>query len=659
MRPLVLGNGELLVTFDGAHNMRDLYWPHVGLWNHIGGGWSRFGVWVDGQFAWLGDPGWVLRQGYVPDAPVTDVQARHNGLKISLALHEAVAVDQPVFVRRIDIQNLTGEAREVRLFFGQDFSLAETVIGDTATYDPTSDAMVHYKRAHYMWCSGTTPQGGIHQYAAGIKRWGGAEGTWRDAEDGLLGGNPVAQGSVDSIMSLTLTLQPWDRSSAWYLIACGPNWDATASLGAATRNAPQRVLDAALAAGHNRLAQPPDPPLVDLADNVIQLYRRSLLLLPTQIDRSGAVIAANDSDILRSNADHYSYMWPRDGALVAWSQIETGYGKETAAFFRFCSKVIAPEGYLSHKYSPDGTVGSTWHSRLHHGRSQLPIQEDETALPLFALGRYVAVTGDLDLARELQKSLLTPAADFLLRYRYPNGLPRESYDLWEERLGIFTWTVGTVIGGLDAAATLLAHLGDEQRANQCRDGAATMRRALVRNLADPQTKRLWRGLYVQSDGSLTPDPVVDSSMGGAWLFGALPPDDPYIIATMATIEQRLRVDTPIGGVARYENDYYFQASKDLNRVPGNPWIITALWLASYYLVRASRPADLALVHRWLQWAADQATTTGVLPEQVHPYTGEPLSVAPLTWSHAEFCRLVAQYRSKHAVLAQLAVSRKR
>ena len=50
---------------------------------------------------------------------------------------------------------------------------------------------------------------------------------------------------------------------------------------------------------------------------VQRLYRRSLLIIRTQIDNSGAVIAATDSDIVQFGKDTYTYMWPRDGALVA------------------------------------------------------------------------------------------------------------------------------------------------------------------------------------------------------------------------------------------------------------------------------------------------------------------------------------------------------
>ena len=55
----------------------------------------------------------------------------------------------------------------------------------------------------------------------------------------------------------------------------------------------------------------------DLPPKVVESFKRSLLVLRTQIDNGGAIIAANDSDIMQFARDTYSYMWPRDGALVA------------------------------------------------------------------------------------------------------------------------------------------------------------------------------------------------------------------------------------------------------------------------------------------------------------------------------------------------------
>src|SRR5438105_6077690 len=55
----------------------------------------------------------------------------------------------------------------------------------------------------------------------------------------------------------------------------------------------------------------------ELPPAVVQLFLRSQLILRTQIDKRGAILAANDHDITSYARDTYSYVWPRDGALVA------------------------------------------------------------------------------------------------------------------------------------------------------------------------------------------------------------------------------------------------------------------------------------------------------------------------------------------------------
>ncbi|MEO8036077.1 MAG: glycoside hydrolase family 15 protein, partial [Acidobacteriota bacterium] len=112
-------------------------------------------------------------------------------------------------------------------------------------------------------------------------------------------------------------------------------------------------------------------------------------------------------------------------------------------------------------------------------------------------------------------------------------------------------------------------------------------------------------------------------------------EDPRIVSTMEQVISRLTVQTPIGGVARYENDYYHQVEKtDLVKVAGNPWILCTHTIAMWYAARAKSVADLQAAIDILKWTCQRALPSGVLAEQVDPHTGSPLSVAPLTWSHA-------------------------
>jgi GH15 family glucan-1,4-alpha-glucosidase len=121
------------------------------------------------------------------------------------------------------------------------------------------------------------------------------------------------------------------------------------------------------------------------------------------------------------------------------------------------------------------------------------------------------------------------------------------------------------------------------------------------------------------------------------------PDDPKITSTMQAIRERLWVKTPVGGIARYENDGYHQVSQDINQVPGNPWFISTLWVAEWLAEIAESEADLDASRELLEWAAQHSLASGILAEQLHPYTGEPLSVSPLTWSHAAYVTSVLAY----------------
>jgi GH15 family glucan-1,4-alpha-glucosidase len=142
--------------------------------------------------------------------------------------------------------------------------------------------------------------------------------------------------------------------------------------------------------------------------------------------------------------------------------------------------------------------------------------------------------------------------------------------------------------------------------------------------------------------------TLDASLFGLVLLGALPADDPQAVATLQQAEDRLWVQTDVGGLARYQNDAYHQVERtDTSRVPGNPWFVCTMWLARYRLLRARTLEDLAPGLKLLEWAAQRAFPSGTMAEQLHPYTGEPLSVSPLTWSHGEYVLAVRQYIDRH------------
>ena len=652
-RDVAVGNGSMLVNFDSSYLIRDFYYPHVGLHNHVTGAKCHFGVWADGVFSWVKDSSWQRDLRYEKSTLVTDVRLVNEQLGIELRCSDCVDFHRPIYLRKIAIKNLRNSPREVRIFFHQDFNIYGDEIGDTAYFDPEPKSLIHYKRKLWFWIDVQTKSGfGWDAFAIGESSVAGLEGTWRDAENGELGGNLVSQGAVDSTGATHLKIDSNGSDEIYYWISVDRDYkelrvhnDSLRELGAEalidrTRHYWRFWITGAKTGE------------ADLENRLTDLYHRSLLIVRTQIDNGGAIIAANDTDNLQFNRDVYSYMWPRDGALVADAIGTAGFGNLTRPFYKFCASTIRADGFMAHKYGPDGSEGSSWHPwATASGDLQLPIQEDETALVLWALGRQFDRDTDVEAIKPLYAELIKKAANFLCDFRDADtGLPKPSYDLWEERHGIHAWTVASVWAGLRAAAAFADGFGQSDVATHYRATAASIKNAAERHLYDEAEGRFLRRIIPDGSGGFEKDMVLDASLYGLFYFGMFSAHDPRIVASMTSIKDRLWVRTEVGGIARYENDYYHQVSQDVEAVPGNPWFICTMWLAQWYVATATKLADLAKAKDLMNWVMDRALPSGTLAEQVDPYSNAPLSVSPLTWSHATYIALFREYLTKHREL---------
>ena len=650
-RDIPIGNGSLLITFDEDYCLRDIYYPHVGKENHSDGHKFRMGVWAEGKLWWI-DKSWDLRLDYAPDTLSTQVTAGNQSLGVFLECNDLVDYRENIYLKKVLIKNSADREREFRLFFHQDSYILESPSGDTAYYDPDEKAIIHYKGNRYWLISGIRGgQHGLDQYATGVKEFHGLEGTFRDAEDGLLQGNPIAQGSVDSTLSFWVTIGPHEEQLIYYWIVAGRDYAEVSQLNkmvlghgpehfvGRTRNYWQAWLNTR------------ERDFADLPMEVIDLFNKSLLILSTNLDSGGAIVAANDTDIQHFARDSYSYMWPRDGAFAAYALDMAGYLGPTRTFFDFCLDIVnegkESMGFFLHKYHPDGCLGSSWQPWQTDGQKRLPIQEDGTGLVLWALWFHFNRFREIEFAAHQYEHLVIRCGDFLASYRdNDTGLPLPSYDLWEEKWGVHTFTVSAVFAGLKAAENFSRFFGNIKRERIYGRAAAEVKAAMEEHLFHKEQDRFLKSVLPRQDGSWEIDATVDASIYAPFYFGLFPPDDRRVVSTMQAIQDRLQVKTAVGGYARYEGDGYFRASEDLAQVPGNPWLICTLWLAQWHIAKARTRAELAEALPFLEWVSRRARPSGVLAEQVHPHTGQPLSVSPLTWSHAAYITTVLEYIDK-------------
>lgn len=648
-RAVTIGNGNLLVGFDDRGQVRDLYYPFAGHANHVSGASGsyvhRIGVFVDGAISWLDEPAWRVSLGHDTKTSIGNLSAVNEAIGVSLASRDAVHNEQNVLLRHFTVHNDRDSEREIKLFLAQQFRISESRRGDTAFFDPRVNAIVHYKGHVTFLVNAMAGSRQFSEYNIGLFGIEGREGTYLDANDGVLEGNPIEHGSVDSVIGVNATIAAHASCDVHYWIVCGSSVPEVHTLDEhVLKETPDRLIASTEAYWQAWLGKE-DRDLTVFPEPLQTLYKRSLITIRTHTDNRGGIIASSDTDMLHHGRDTYSYVWPRDASIIAHALDVSGYTDATQRYFTFIADCLEPGGYLMHKYRPDGVLGSSWHPWLQDGAPQLPIQEDETATTLVMLWRHYEKNRDLEFIESLYNPFIEPAVRFMIEYIEPTtGLPRASYDLWEERYGTTTYTASSVCAALMAGARFATILGKEDDSRTAQAVAERMARAIGEHLFDETL-----GMFVQSvrhtdGGELEYNRTLDtSSFYGPVFFDVFDIDDSRITRALKTIEERLQVETGSRGFIRYEGDGYYRMQ---DADSPNPWVITTLWVAQYYIKKATSLSDLKHPLTMLEWTASHAGPGGVLAEQMHPTTRAHLSTSPLVWSHAEYVLAVNAYLDK-------------
>jgi len=376
-----------------------------------------------------------------------------------------------------------------------------------------------------------------------------------------------------------------------------------------------------------------DAQLLGKPSNHVAAVKKSLMIIHAHTDRHGGIIAAADSSIYNYGRDYYSYVWPRDGAYAIWPLIRLGYFAEAKKFFDFCNRIMHPAGYMMHKYQSDEAIGSTWHPLVHGKRKELAVQEDETAIMIFMIGEYLHYSGDEFYIENIYDAFIKPACDWMSSYiDEETGLPHASYDLWEEKFSTSTYTASLVCKALSVGSKIAKDLSRDSDASLWKSVSDQIAENGIK-LFDEEKNCFIKGTLLREDGTLDYDRTLDiSSLYGSHMFDGFT-DEELTFKTAQTIENELLDISPSGGSARYENDNYFKSEPAYK---GNPWFVTTLWIAQYYAHIGHTDKTI----KYIDWALDNALPSGVLSEQIHPETGEPVGVTPLVWSHAELINTI-------------------
>jgi GH15 family glucan-1,4-alpha-glucosidase len=211
------------------------------------------------------------------------------------------------------------------------------------------------------------------------------------------------------------------------------------------------------------------------------------------------------------------------------------------------------------------------------------------------------------------------------------NLPKPSFDIWEMKYGINTFTCACVYGALDVAGKFAMLLGKETSAKKYEKAAQNIKTAINGILWDNNTSYFVKHLQTEGKHDVFDKTIDAASFFGIYRAGVLAPDDKRLIKAHETMIDKLTLKSGAGGIARFEGDQYHHPG---GNVPGNPWIITTLWNTQYKIDLIKSEQDLPGIVSDLTWVTQKALPSGILPEQINAYDSRPLSAAPLIWSHA-------------------------
>ena len=601
-----MGNRSTLVTIGKNGELRHLFWPSHNYPQHVRGSLPGILAGRSGNqsFSWMTDDPWIRKQRFLPDSTILETSfARPDGIQVKAT--DLVLPNKDALVRIFEVANTGNEPSTVSFLYYNDFDIAETPLGDACYYDEKTDSIVSYKR-HYWFAYGADKSSSQHQ--CGVHEEG--SDAFVDAKDGQLGGNSLALHAgvkgVNSCLKWDLgDLNSGVREQLVLLMSFGHNKQQALEI---LEDSRQSSL-AEMVNDVNRYCQDWLRRNKAKIVHVLwrELLRRSLLTLQTLVSPDlGGIVAAPTLE------PDYRYVWSRDATYVAYALDRCGYTQDAAAFYQWCKEVQQPDGGWAQRYHIEKSPGPSWGE-----------QEDQCATILWGIGQHHSLNKDEEFLADMWPTVKKGVEHLLGKRDSETGLVGPSFDLWEEKQALHTYTNAAAAAALRESARIASTLGYEILSNFWLNEHKNLQSGIIRHLWDAQSGRFLKSIKPH-------DSSIDTAiLGLAYPFRVLEPDDPHIVGSSRQIEGAFTYASE--GIGRYPGDTY---------LGGNPWFITTLWLALYRCQQGHYEKAKTLI----EWCVRHVDELQLFSEQVHKDNGEPISASPLAWSHAMFILALLDYQ---------------
>lgn len=622
----IIGNGSMLGCISEYGELIRLYWPEIDFPQHLEKMLTGFfDTESPHSTIWFSEGDHVVSQSYMDSTNILTTKAMLKRLFLEVTQTDFCLPNSPVLVRHYSIKNMNDFDFNLGVGVASHVTSHTQDLGNTM-FDFSTDALVHYRH------------GGC---------W--AIGSSKEVKEFQIGNNPfgaVWESKLNSIDSIGMSP---DGALLWDLGTLQPGEECTLTIYLSfskSLNELKLLIPKAKGYNINELLNKVKDYWHDYLRGCFQIksgnekadkiYERSLLLFNLMADKNtGGLLASPEIDEDFTRCGRYAYCWGRDAAFITEALDVAGLYKDAEKFYDWAVRVQDVEGFWHQRYHMNGSLAPSW-----------GIQIDETGTILHGMLKHYLHVKDMEFLKRMWPSVIKAVAFIEKFVDEDTGLPLPSFDLWEERMGEHTYSTAAIIAGINAAVKIGEYLGAQSDdLGRWKLFASNMQSAMEKQLVDSERNIFFRStrtklnpwgpepsprtvtIKVNSKDFYrevtTEDSRMDISLLGPIVpFSVLDAEHTVARETASEIE-RLLYCKKAGGIFRYEGDTY---------AGGNPWIISSLWIALYYV----KTKEIEKARGYFRWVLKCGTHLDLLPEQVDSHDGKPCWVIPLTWSHAMF-----------------------